>query len=248
MKLTTYMSVGFLVASLCACQGPETRVSTERSALELPTPEAIADESFRTGEPQTPEDIAPPALVLGPGDVLEIEVYGIGKSRETCSVGVDGKIYYGPLVGISAKGLTISALQHALTIELTKWYQNPRVVLTVLEFRSQRATILGRVGTPGSIALQGGERVIDLISEAGGLATSRFQEAPKNSLIFLEQFIYEIKKVIPVDFNALVKEGDLSHNIRVHPEITAISHPVYPVKSRCSVGSTILKQLALRRI
>ena len=114
----------------------------------------------------------------------------MGQTRESCHIGVDGKIFYGPLQGIVARGKSIASLQQELNRELLTWYQKPRVVITVLELRSQRATILGRVAQPGSVVLQGGERIIDLITATGGLATSRFSGSTEELADLSGQFLF----------------------------------------------------------
>src|SRR6266404_3481546 len=49
-----------------------------------------------------PELLQPPGdlFVLGPGDVMDIEILGNAGSHATAEVGLDGKIYYSLLPGI----------------------------------------------------------------------------------------------------------------------------------------------------
>ena len=126
-------------------------------------------------------------------------------------------MYYGPLIGIHRQRPSIRELQAALTDELTKWYQKIRGSSSPFSSFVRSGPPSLAASAPGSIALQGGERVIDLIAAAGGLATSRFSGSTEELADLSGAVLIRQGKVLPVDFNALVKQGDLQQNIRVHP-------------------------------
>ena len=211
MKLIFFAAA---LLTLIACTGPESRLTSEVEVLE---PVALTVDDMPALIPPELVDDMPPTMVLGPGDELDIEVYGQMRTREITKVGIDGLLYYGPLAGIQANGKTLNEVQDALTAGLTDWYVNPRVLISVREIRSRRATILGRVSTPGSVALGGGERVLDLVSAAGGLATSRFSGSTEELADLSGAMYIRDGVALPIDMYALVKEGDLQYNIHVHP-------------------------------
>ena len=93
------------------------------------------------------------AYRLGPEDVLEVSVWGHADLARTVTVGPDGKISL-PLVGVvAAGGLTVDALTRLLTRAYDTYIVNPRVSVSVREYRKLRVSVLGQVVRPGAYAL-----------------------------------------------------------------------------------------------
>jgi polysaccharide export outer membrane protein len=119
---------------------------------------------------------APPVLEVapeyhvGPGDVLEVVVFGNEDLSRSPTVQTDGTISL-PLLGeVPVAGLTIGELQRKLTTLLARdFLVNPQVEVKVKEYQSQYVTVLGEVNTPGRKPLRGRTRLVDVLVEAGGL-------------------------------------------------------------------------------
>ncbi len=113
-----------------------------------------------------------PALgdyVLGPGDVLDVSVWGYPDLTREVIVGPDGKITL-PLVGpISAAGIAVEKLRSTITQVYQAYVIHPQVIVVIKAFRKIHAATLGQVTHPGPYDLQPGARLIDLIAAAGGL-------------------------------------------------------------------------------
>jgi len=108
---------------------------------------------------------------LGPLDVLAIRTPDLGENaaERTVRINPDGYINM-PMAGrIPAAGLTVEELEQLLASKLKEFYKDPQVGVSVVEFRSQTASVLGLVNTPGSIQLQGSKTLVDVISLAGGM-------------------------------------------------------------------------------
>jgi polysaccharide export outer membrane protein len=114
---------------------------------------------------------APPVLdyQVGPGDVLEILVYGNEDLSRIPTVQTNGAIVM-PLVGdIQVAGLTVAEVQSKLISLLAKDYLvNPQVEVKVREYRSQFVSVVGEVNGPGRQPLRGRTRLIDALIEAKG--------------------------------------------------------------------------------
>ena len=111
--------------------------------------------------------------ILGPGDELAIRGVGIDeldvKDAKPFTVDVSGDINM-PLVGkVKAAGLTVDQLETEITRELKVYVNEPRIAVTVLEYRSQPISVLGSVNTPGIISLNGPTTLEQVLSKAGGL-------------------------------------------------------------------------------
>ena len=149
---------------------------------------------------QSPE----PGYILGPGDVLEISVWGYQDLTRQVAVRPDGKISV-PLVGsVTAAGLSVDRLAQVLTRSYAEYIRNPQVTVIVKEFRKITASVIGQVARPGTYTLRPGVRLLDLLSLAGGVTEAA---ALKES-----RLIRPGASPQPVDLDRLLA-GDQSMNI-----------------------------------
>jgi polysaccharide export outer membrane protein len=112
-----------------------------------------------------------PEYRIGPGDVLEVEVFGNPDLSRSPIVQTSGAIAL-PLVGdVPVAGLTVGEAGARLTERLARDYLvNPQVEVRVKEYQSQFVTLTGEVNAPGRRALRRAQtRLIDVLVEAGGL-------------------------------------------------------------------------------
>jgi polysaccharide export outer membrane protein len=108
---------------------------------------------------------------VGPGDVLEVEVFGNPDLSRNPTVQTNGMVALTLLGEVPVAGLTTSEIKALLTERLGRDYLvNPQVDVRVKEYHSQFVTMAGEVTTPGRRPLRGGQiRLIDVLVEAGGL-------------------------------------------------------------------------------
>jgi polysaccharide export outer membrane protein len=160
--------------------------------------------------------LASNGYTIGPGDKLAINVYGHEDLTRTVLVDGAGNISY-PLIGmIQAQGLSVIDLAEIITRELAAGYIiNPQVTVAVEEYRSSKATILGKVRNPALYELRGRTTLLELISTAGGL------EADAGQYAFVTRRESSSggdsnggrKEIIRIDLRKLVEEGDTTQNI-----------------------------------
>lgn len=127
--------------------------------------------------PPPPSDPIAPAAVpaptgdyeVGPGDVIEVAVYGNDDLSRIPTVQTNGSISL-PLLGeVQVAGLTIAEVQRKITNLLEKDYLvKPQVEVKVRDYNSQYVSVVGEVNSPGRKPLRGRTRLIDLLSEGGG--------------------------------------------------------------------------------
>jgi len=111
------------------------------------------------------------ALVLGPGDEVEIAVYGAPDLSGHSRVTSDGNISM-PLVGyIRVAGLTSSEAEAAIENQLrqSNVLNDPHVSVFVKEYSSSGVSVVGEVVKPGSYSILGPHRLFDVLQAAGGL-------------------------------------------------------------------------------
>ena len=111
----------------------------------------------------------PPAgYVLGPGDLLEISVWGYPDLTRQGVVGPDGEIAL-PLIGmIHIVGVSVERLTALIAKAYAEFIVDPHVVVTIKEYRKLHVSVLGQVAHPGSYDLPLGTRLLDLVAVGGG--------------------------------------------------------------------------------
>lgn len=116
-----------------------------------------------------PSPVAAPDYRVGPGDVLEVTVFGNDDLSRTSTVQTSGVIAL-PLLGeVEVAGLTLPEVQRKLTTLLARdFLVNPQVEVKVKEYQSQFVSVVGEVNSPGRKPLRGKTRLIDVLVEAGG--------------------------------------------------------------------------------
>jgi polysaccharide export outer membrane protein len=135
-----------------------------------PPPKPVATSGSSAGVPTRPSAAAAqsPDYRLGPGDKLRVEVYKDAQLSQSLQVRPDGKITL-PLVGdLQASGLTPLELRDKLTDALREYVTNPVVTVIVVEAVPPLVYVIGEVGTPGSIPLNGPMSVLQALAMAGG--------------------------------------------------------------------------------
>jgi polysaccharide export outer membrane protein len=144
---------------------PAVSVAQSRPPSRFSEPAAPAAAKTRPAPPPVPAEYR-----LNAGDKLRISVYkDPNSSLDSVQVRPDGKITM-PFIGdLDATGHTPSELRDAITRSLKEYVNNPVVTVIVLEATTPTVFVLGQVGHPGTVTLQGPMTVLQALAVAGGL-------------------------------------------------------------------------------
>lgn len=232
LRFPSTLALAALAALFSGCES--FRLPTAREAAPAAPVPAFAVVQPAPTEPLDPALLQPAATAfrLGPGDQLDIEVMGDLSTRSSVTVGPDGKIYYYMLPGLDVWGMTLPEARSRLGDELKKYIrEKPVVSLTLRVVASQRVWVLGRVNSPGIYTLAGPTTLLDAVAQAGGLSSSSPFAALAASLgvntpagntaeaaDLSRSFIIRHGRVLPVDFQQLLRDGALSQNIFLQPD------------------------------
>jgi polysaccharide biosynthesis/export protein len=208
------LAFGGMLALLAACRAP----LAPPAPAGLVPPVAPGPTQAVTVLPPAPlsaDLLLPPTepYRLGAGDLLEVEVLGLGGTRSAAPVMPDGKYYFDLLPGLKVSGLTVHELQQRLETDLAAYYQNPQVAVTVRGVQSRKVWVMGRVNTPGTYPLDTPLTLIEAIARAGGLMVSRFSGTTEELADLSHSFVVRQGTFLPVDFIRLLAQGDMSQNI-----------------------------------
>ena len=107
--------------------------------------------------------------LIGPEDILDIQVWKNAELSRTVPVRPDGKVSL-PLVNdIQAAGLTPNELRDQLTTRLAEYVPAPEVAVIVREVHSVKVAVMGAVRIPGRYEVKSPATVLELIAQAQGL-------------------------------------------------------------------------------
>ncbi len=109
-----------------------------------------------------------PNYLIGPQDVIDVNVWKEPDISRTVPVRPDGKISLPLLNDVQAAGMTPTQLGAQITASLKKYVTNPQVTVIVTAINSQRIYVLGEVTRPGAFPLLPGTTVLRGLSSAGG--------------------------------------------------------------------------------
>src|SRR5258705_6192428 len=158
--------------------------------------------------PQVPPLSQDKDYIIGPEDILEIQVWGNRDLNQIVFVSPDGRTSL-PLVGeIGVSGKTVQALQDHLTNVYEKTVKGEVVTVIVKEIRSRPVYFVGGFGKPGVMQLTRDLTLLQAISVIGGVVPNADAE---------KGFVLRGDKRIPIDFNRLVQRGDMSQNPKLEP-------------------------------
>jgi polysaccharide biosynthesis/export protein len=132
---------------------------------------APADDSGPMAPSPAGGGIVGPDYVIGPEDILEIEVFDTPELRQRVRVENDGSINVKLLGRVQAAGLTVQNLRTELQSDWGKDYlQDPQVSIFVREFHARPVTVIGAVEKPGVYQVPGSRSLMGVLAMAGGLA------------------------------------------------------------------------------
>ncbi len=110
------------------------------------------------------------ALIIGAGDLLDVNVFGAPDFHHEVRVAESGDVSL-PLVGIvHVGGTTPYQAEQILRKRLSDggFFNNPQVSVVIKEYSTQGISVMGEVQRPGIYPLLGPRSVLDAISAAGG--------------------------------------------------------------------------------
>ncbi|MFT3905881.1 MAG: SLBB domain-containing protein [Steroidobacteraceae bacterium] len=142
---------------------------------------------------------------LGPGDMVRISVFGYADLGIDTRISESGNLGY-PFIGqIPVGGMSVSQAEQLIARKLVEAaiVKQPQVSMLVLQYESQKISVMGQVAKPGQYPLEKASRLLDVLAEAGGA----LNETAADEATLLQKD----GKKLTIDLRALF-DGDLSQN------------------------------------
>ncbi len=111
-------------------------------------------------------------VLLGPGDVVKVSVFGNPDLTLETRVSEAGSISF-PLIGeVAIGGLPAAAAEKKIAglLESGGFLRKPQVNLIVTVLQSQQVSVLGQVNRPGRYPIDGKRTLTDILASAGGVS------------------------------------------------------------------------------
>jgi polysaccharide biosynthesis/export protein len=149
--------------------------------------------------------------LIGPTDLLKIDVWKNNDLSQRVRVRPDGSITL-PLIGeIQCSGLTVQELRDRVAKKLSTFLRDEGTAVTVnlLEVSSYKISVLGKVERPGTFAPRDFVTVLEAIALSGGL--SRFADGDR--VVIIRRDKNGAQHRIPFVYNAAATGERLDMNI-----------------------------------
>jgi polysaccharide biosynthesis/export protein len=192
------------------------------SALSIPvvgqTAEATIDSEGAAASATVKLQPAPKEYVIGPDDVLAVNVWKEPEISRTLPVRPDGNISL-PLMGdLMASGRTPVQLQKEIKDHLVEYLSNPEVTVLVQEAKSHKFNIIGEVEKPGSYVMGGPMTVLDAIALAGGV-----RDFARTTKIYVLRVNADGSRTrLPFNYKHVIKGNDLHADVQLQPRDTIV--------------------------
>jgi|SRR6185437_168409 polysaccharide biosynthesis/export protein len=156
--------------------------------------------------------------VIGPDDILNINVWKEPEISRILPVSPDGNISL-PLVGdLMASGCTPDQLRSEIKQRLLVYFSDPEVNVSLQEAKSHKFNIVGEVEKPGSYVMTTPLSVLDGIAVAGGLRDF----AKETKIYVLRENADGSHTRLPFNYKKVIRGNDLRQNVQLQPRDTIV--------------------------
>ncbi len=169
------------------------------------------------GKPMAVAATTDPAYVIGPEDVLDVNVWKEPDMTRVVPVRPDGKITLPLINDVQAAGSTPQQLGAAVTDKLRKFITEPQVTVIVTQINSQRVFVIGEVLRAGAFPLVPGTTVLQALANAGGFTT--FANVKK---IHVMRVVNGKHVEMPFNYREVLKGDNPDQNIKLEPGDTVV--------------------------
>lgn len=193
-----------VMLSLAACSGT------------LPPPDpALSASASPTGE-----------YLIGPGDTLDVFVWGQPDLSVTVPVRPDGRLSTPLIDDLVAVGKTPTQLAAEMEVVLSEYIRSPEVNVIVQDFVGtfgSQVRVLGQVVEPGTVPFRERMTLLDVVMEVGGL--TEFAAGNRARLV---RVVDGSNEEFRVRVDDLVNKGRVEENIAMQPgDIVIIPEAIF---------------------
>ncbi|MDD5037188.1 MAG: polysaccharide export protein [Methylococcaceae bacterium] len=172
------------------------------------------------------EPLSEYTYVIGPGDTVEMFVWGNPEISRTISVRPDGKISVPLVEDLPASGKTAYQLAREIEKDLAKFIRNPLVTVMLggggtvggasggsfVGPYSEQIRVVGQAAKPQALAYKENMSLLDLMILVGG--TTQYAAGNRATIV---RKVNGVQQEFRVRIEDLLEDGDISANVNVLP-------------------------------
>jgi polysaccharide export outer membrane protein len=176
--------------------------------------------------------VAPPSgssaaeYLIGPGDTLQVFVWGQPDLSVTVPVRPDGRVSTPLIEDLEAVGKTPTELGREMERVLSEYIRSPQVNVIVQTFVGtfgNQVRVLGQAAQPRAVPYREGMTLLDVVSEVGGL--TKFAAGNRSRVV---RTVDGKRKEIRVRIDNLMNRGKIDENMAMQPgDIVIIPEAVF---------------------
>jgi len=153
--------------------------------------------------------------LLGPEDVMEIIIWEHPEFSTRVVIDPLGNIPFSLFGDVKAEGLTKEQLKDEIQGMVSKFIDDPNVLITIIEYRSKYVSLLGEVARPGRYALKKNAITLSEALYLAGLPTKK--AALKRARLIR---CNSKGKVEIIDISRILYKGDKESDIKLYSDDT----------------------------
>jgi polysaccharide biosynthesis/export protein len=165
----------------------------------------------------------PSDYIVGPGDTLNVQLFGNESSKYELTVERDGRVNFPKLGPISVSGMPFDAVRETIEQRVGKQLIGTRVSVTMGDLRSIRVFVLGEAQKPGSYTVSGLSTMTNALFVSGGvkkIGSLRNIQLKRNGRLITTLDLYD-----------LLLRGDTSGDRQLMPGDVIFIPPIGPTVS-----------------
>ncbi len=197
------VEIGPLAGDDALLTSDEDRVVNDRKFFEK------AEESLRK------ESMVVDGYRLRVGDTIQVSIYGEANTERVLTVDSHGGISYLLIDRVLAVGKTINELRKEINDKLREKLRFALVNVVPVRFGGLHYTLLGEIEIPGKKPIVGTTTLLEALASGGGFRMGYFRDGTVDLADLHYAFVARNGEYVPVDFYALIVEGDVSQNIEI---------------------------------
>jgi len=151
----------------------------------------------------------PSDYIIGPGDELQIKIWGQVEANLRVMVDRSGQVYVPQVGEITVAGIHYGDLEQHLKAEISKTFKNFTVTASIGRLRSVQIIVVGNARYPGTYTISSLSTLVNAIFASGG-------PTPQGSLRDI-QVRRDGQIITDFDFYDLLIKGDKSKDVRLQP-------------------------------
>lgn len=156
-----------------------------------------------------------PYYIIGPGDQVDIFVWGNEELSSSIIVHPDGRLTSPLVEDLQASGKTPTELARDIEKILSRYVRAPIVTVIVNEFIgrfSEQVRVVGEAADPSALSYQEHMSLLDVMIEVGGL--TEFAAGNSATLVCTAN---GREKQFSVRLDDLIRDGDITANVEILP-------------------------------